>query len=296
MTWTVYKIVFRMESPLHSGWMKVGNVQRTRLYVTGRMLWGALTSRITRMIGGNYLETGNDVKKYLFTSYFYPCIDNNGENLILPSYGSNEIKYTLGNKKNLVDEGIVERALITSYASTSINPTNFSAEDGSLHEIELLSHKTIFPIQQSSGRNIERDQNVYLVGYIFESSEIPSKIKDNWLKSLNKLQFGGERAYGLGCVSLETVFHENSNVFGYKLLKDLDEPKLELKEENPVFSHTVADDNIRGTLEPFLGRETDKTGKSGENHSEIDVCWVPGSILTENKTIKISKLGLWELV
>jgi hypothetical protein len=44
----MYHLVLRLRSPLHIGWNKTGNVQRTRSYVTGRNLWGALTMRLTR--------------------------------------------------------------------------------------------------------------------------------------------------------------------------------------------------------------------------------------------------------
>ena len=45
MAWRAYKIVLRLRSPLHIGRGKVGNLQRTRPYVAGRNLWGALTAR-----------------------------------------------------------------------------------------------------------------------------------------------------------------------------------------------------------------------------------------------------------
>ena len=48
MTWTAYRVVFKLRSPMHIGCGKVGNVQRTRPYVIGRNFWGALTMRLTR--------------------------------------------------------------------------------------------------------------------------------------------------------------------------------------------------------------------------------------------------------
>jgi len=120
MTWKAYKIVFRMESPLHSGWMKVGNVQRTRLYVTGRMMWGALTANITPIIRGNYSKIGEDVKKHVIASYFFPCFDKKGDRLVLPFYDENRIKYNLSESEFAAN--VIDRALITSYSSTSIDP------------------------------------------------------------------------------------------------------------------------------------------------------------------------------
>ena len=48
MTWRAFEVVLRLRSPMHIGCGKVGNLQRTRPYVTGRVLWGALTMRLTR--------------------------------------------------------------------------------------------------------------------------------------------------------------------------------------------------------------------------------------------------------
>ncbi|NJK52088.1 MAG: hypothetical protein HC936_03380, partial [Leptolyngbyaceae cyanobacterium SU_3_3] len=48
MNWRAYRVVFKLKSPMHIGCGKMGNVQRTRPYVTGRVFWGALTMRLTR--------------------------------------------------------------------------------------------------------------------------------------------------------------------------------------------------------------------------------------------------------
>src|SRR5213082_2804295 len=72
MTWTAYRIVFRLLSPMHIGWRKVGNLQQTRPYVLGRSLWGALTARLTRISGSNdYSEIGEQVDQQLAFTYFY---------------------------------------------------------------------------------------------------------------------------------------------------------------------------------------------------------------------------------
>ena len=46
MTWTVYRVTWRLLAPMHIGWRKLGNMQQTRPYVTGRNLWGAFTARL----------------------------------------------------------------------------------------------------------------------------------------------------------------------------------------------------------------------------------------------------------
>lgn len=46
--WQWYQLILRLLTPTHISWNKIGNVQRTRPYITGRALWGALTARLTR--------------------------------------------------------------------------------------------------------------------------------------------------------------------------------------------------------------------------------------------------------
>ena len=48
MSWTAYQIILRLHSPLHIGYREVGYLRRTRPYVTGRALRGALVNRVGR--------------------------------------------------------------------------------------------------------------------------------------------------------------------------------------------------------------------------------------------------------
>ena len=78
MAWQAYHVVLRLHAPLHVGCGKVGNLQRTRPYVAGRNLWGALTAGLTRRTAetapafDDYAEMGNRVHDNLAYTYFYP--------------------------------------------------------------------------------------------------------------------------------------------------------------------------------------------------------------------------------
>ena len=85
MRWHGFRVVFRLRSPMHIGCGKVGNLQRTRPYVTGRALWGALTMRLTRdAANGNgpatdsreYQRVGGEINKSLAYTYFYPGMES----------------------------------------------------------------------------------------------------------------------------------------------------------------------------------------------------------------------------
>ncbi len=271
--------------------MKIGNIQRTRLYVTVRMLWGALSARITRIIGNNdYVDISDKVKNYLRTTYFYPCFDASGDKPLLPFYEPKGLTYKVDSIS--IPANVVERALLTSYASTAIDPYRLGAEEGSLHEIELLSHRTVCPIQENRF-SVNSNSNVYLVGYIFESNETPSEIKDIRLKALKEIQIGGERTYGFGHLLLESIHAEAHNVFSYKPIRENNHPEIELATGKPILADAITDKNLKRVTEPFVSRETDKeTGCFGEKHS-VEICWVPSSILNEDKTFKITEFGLW---
>ena len=48
MAWTHYRLKFRLISPLFVGFRRSGNLWETRRYVPGKVLWAALTARLTR--------------------------------------------------------------------------------------------------------------------------------------------------------------------------------------------------------------------------------------------------------
>lgn len=293
MTWKVYKVVFSAESPLHSGWTKTGNVQRTRLYITGHMLWGALTARITRSTGSNdYADIGDKVRKYIRASYFYPCFDASGSKLLIPFYGSGGLSYKIDSLEFTAN--LIERSLLTSYTSTSIERTRLAAEEGSLHEIEEISCHTVHTIQKGNLR-VDSGSHVYFTGYVFESTNAPSEVSSYWQDALTEIQLGGERAYGLGRLSTKQIFGKASDVFGSKVVSEATEPEIEVASGKPVLAHTTCDGILQGVIEPLVFREVNKgIGSFGTSFSRPRICWSPGSILKDEKTFRIIEFGLWE--
>jgi hypothetical protein len=175
VTWTAYRVVFKLKSPMHIGCGKVGNVQRTRPYVTGRVFWGALTMRLTRDItdgsatdSKQYECYGNKVHSQLAYTYFYPAIKSNGDYSIEWFW------------KN---ESLFRRRFLSSYASTALVYPQQAADEGLLHEVEFISPRTL-----------DTGEQVYLVGYVFENEGC----KLQWKCACKWLQLGGERGYGWG--------------------------------------------------------------------------------------------------
>ncbi len=283
MTWTAYRIVFRLISPLHVGWIKVGNLQRTRLYVPAKTVWGALTARLTRDVpafGGDYQTVGARVREELAFSYLFPALDP--QKPLYPHFTEQGLQY--GEQEMEPDE--FAWRLLSSYASTAIDAGRDAAEEGSLHETEFLS-----PYDR------EMKEPVYLTGYVFEREGC----KLPWKNVLNRLQLGGERRYGWGriaCYKIGDPIQGKIDIF-HKYPVDLgeDEIKVDVPEKASLLAHTVTDKNmpVIGQIEPVVGRETSHTNRFGAYIStDVKICWVPGSVVENECRLIIRPDGLWE--
>ncbi len=272
MKWTAQQIRFRLLSPLHIGWRKSGNLQQTRPYVTGRALWGALTARLTREAGkANYPEVGQWVDERLAFTYFYPSDCLNCVRLWPWGESWDEFAWTY----------------LGSYVSTSL-ADGHAAEEGSLHETELIAPRTRY------------GKPVYLLGYIFQREDW-DELKLDLETTLNKLQIGGERGYGWGRLVLckeETAPPEVEQCFQvFKFDKDANagKPVLEaLSNDARLLAHALADgEDTAAEIEPLLGRLTDKYGRFGQLPSTAEICWKPGRNVLSGSKFSIAEKGIW---
>ncbi|HED04512.1 MAG TPA: hypothetical protein ENI60_07080 [Candidatus Fraserbacteria bacterium] len=281
MTWTAYRIVLRLKSPLHVGQLTIGNLQRTRPYVPGKTLWGALTARLTRddlNSNGDYQAMGERVNDELAFSYFYPALNDDGKEALYPDYTEKGLCY--GPKGMSPDEFAWH--LLSSYASTAVDARRTAAKEGSLHETEFIS-----PYDNEAG------DPVYLVGYVFEQvgSVLP------WKEALNCLQLGGERKYGWGRISLSGEPQQADGLFGYSFDLAGERPVIMVEAGKPLLAHTVAEGvSARGQIEPLVGRETRTEEEFGEFFQpQVQICWAPGSVTTRETLVAIGPYGIWEV-
>ena len=289
MAWKAFEVVFRLRSPMHIGLSKVGNLQRTRYYVLGRVIWGALTMRMTRdTISGPatdsrlYRDVGDKVHEKLAFTYFYPATaDGNGGYEVCWSWD---------------DESEFTYRFIRSYASTALSYPMQSAEEAMLHEVEFISPNTL-----------DEGKPVFLVGYVFEKEGIEPDFKEAWKNALQKLQFGGERGYGWGDISLvgEPTSHSYSSLFGNLFETDLndDRPVLSVQRCKPLLAHCPAKNisgdvfDAEGSIEPLVGREWNSQNKgyryAGQSVVFNHICFTPGSIVTKDCRFTIGNYGIW---
>ena len=194
MTWQIYRLTFRLETPLHIGRRGWGIIQRTRPYVMGKNLWAATTARLTRLLNsGDYRAVGEVLKRVAVFTYCYPATDV--DHPLLPHYRLQD-----GLEKGLyygdLDAVAFEYAFIGSYAATAIDPVAQAAEEASLHEVEV-----VLPHTRSDGRQ------VYLCGYLLLRDgatvlDTPITV-DTLYALLDDVQVGGERGYGYGRLLLQ---------------------------------------------------------------------------------------------
>jgi hypothetical protein len=114
------------------------------------------------------------------------------------------------------------------------------------------------------------------------------------------LQVGGERKYGYGQLKLKElkeVKDQNLEHMGFRGIwkENENEIWLELKKNEFLWSHAKYNYNlkIKGSIEPVVGRNWSDKG-AGRELKYYGLYWVPGSILMDDETFKITKnFGLW---
>jgi hypothetical protein len=278
---------------MHIGRGKVGNLQRTRPYVAGRNLWGALTARLTR--DGHpqgkpdpqtYQDIGRKVHEELAFSYFYPTTDQDGAVDPWPW-----------------DDGFRWRFLST-YASTALDYGTASAEEASLHEVEcIVPHARKVQEQNPDGEPSEDKvaPPVYLIGYVLQRQ--PATLR--WRSALKRLQIGGERGYGWGRVEPMGDPQPSSDAFSYDLDLSKGRPLIHVPAGQHLLAHALAADPdrsdqafpagaVEGSVEPLVGRVT-KPGKGfGTTFSQARICYAPGARATKALDVQIGPFGIWE--
>ncbi|RLG20790.1 hypothetical protein DRN74_04635 [Candidatus Micrarchaeota archaeon] len=307
MSWYLYSLTFRVKSPLHVGFHKVMRLFQTRVYVPARPFWGALTAKLTRSLkSSNYREVGEFLKKVMRFGYLYL---SDGNNLFILKYTDDVLKF--GNLPQIE----FEKRFISSLTSTSIEPYSFTAEEGMLHDVEFISPYEIH-------KENEESKPVFLKGllWISERSEEKLAVQTNennfsitdgkndvkFSDLADTLQIGGERKYGFGQLRLDKkngirkVDTQDLGALGFNGIwkDDKGEIILELKKNEFIWSHVKYDSDlkIKGSIEPVVGRDWSDKG-AGRELRFHGLCWVPGSILMENKTFKITEeFGIWEVI
>lgn len=285
MTWELYRWTWRVTSPLFIGTTPSGALNRCRIYVPARPLWGAITAELARLEGGQdppYQQVGDELRERARFSYLFPA-ERRGDawQAWLPEYreGDGLVWSREGDAAVLTDRNI-RRQLLGTRPATAIDPDSDSALDGSLRETECV---------QTSWRRGESAANdpVAMVGYVFVRKDGDLARR---LPALDRIIIGGDTRYGLG--RLDRV--------GMTLATTLFGATVDLGQANPhVFASRLlahapfqSDFAMCGDLEALGGWNGTEAQQGPVVTSALAL--MPGSAAHQLISWSVDKTGFWK--
>jgi len=265
MPWQSYRVVWRLRSPLRVGWRSVGNLQQTRPYVPGKVIWGALTARLTRDLGNGadgkaYRAVGQRLQEAMRFGYFWPTTAPP-----TPRYPWDE-------------PAQFAYDFLASMMSTALDYDSVSAEEGSLHEAEYLR-----PYAPDGAP-------VYLVGFLWADEEVLQRNGLPWKEALPHVLLGGEWHYGWGRVHLEALDPLPH--------PDISNPEAFSWGKDRVPAHVLATGEaaarLQGPVEPLMGWEMLPDGRKSLP-LEAQLAFQPGAkVKVQPVDFRIGSYGVWE--
>lgn len=288
MSWQLFRWTWRLDSPLFVGATPSGVLNRCRLYVPARAVWGAVTAELARIEGDDdqrYRPLGDELRKNARFSYLYPA-ESLGERWLgwLPEYREGDgLVWVREAVCATFPDRRFRRFLLWTRPATAIDPDTDSALDGSLREAEC--------VQQHWRRDDGSPGNpVGLVGYVFLRN---GKDLAQRLSALRTLFVGGDTRYGLGRLErLEMV--PAKEFFGATVTLDHEGPHILTPR---ALGHTHASDEVSmcGELEAIGGWDMAGQQQGGRISGPV---WAPGSQIVGGDGIprfRIDEHGLWHL-
>lgn len=313
MSWNAYFLKYRLASPIHIGDLALGNVQKTKLYIPGKTLWGAATAVLTYSLfkspsSKDYQAVGEYVRQAVRFGYFF--IEDDRDRYV-PIWSSIGLRY--GSELKLTQEEM-EFHFLHSEASTAIIKNQFAADPSTLHETEY-----IWPQNRNGDNGIK---SIYFSGYAYlclQKSDILNFPTDIALLSrLKTLFIGANRRMGNGKLmlqnSLESIdpeiidqdhpkpgkldclfYEENEN--GFLISKEEKKDKM-IAAANIIFENNSSH-VINGMVKPLVEREwlpamNEKSG-AGQKVSDAVIAWEPGSVIKSDQNIAVGDFGRWQI-
>ena len=283
MAWEHYHLVFRLESPLHIGWRKAGNLMQTRRYVPGKNLWAALTAALVRRAGhghdpGAYQAVGAELQRHFRFGYLWPAHGTRQSDGLWAVPTAPHFPWEEPQGPEYWDY-----LYLNGTARTAQDVATRAASEGMLHQVEFIAPYT------------REEQPVYLVGDLWARRDAPSEIHHNaatiplpWEQALQRLQIGGERGYGWGRIRLVACRANTPFTWpGWSWQGQEDAVVLSPPEQDGTRlpAHALAVDftdteraphGLQGAVEPWLGWERTVTGG---RLSQARIMYAPGTRL-----------------
>lgn len=222
MSWSLYRWIWLLESPLHVGTVPAGSLNRCRLYVPAQALWGALVAELARRNAKgfpDYQNVGNNIQQNTRFTYLYPAeLYGNEWYAWLPRYERG--KGLVWRRENRDDNGgdihdrILRMRLLITRPATAIDPLSDTAAEGTLRETECIN-------THWRDENERAASPVALVGYVF------LKEKVTIFEEIDLVTIGGDTRYGLGRLRRSGKCKPADHVFGCSVRLDTPDPSIQ---------------------------------------------------------------------
>jgi len=293
VSWSLFRWVWQLEGPLYVGMPPSGSLNRTRVYVPARAVWGALTAELARCEANGaevqYPTVGRSLQDgYRFTYLFPAEVSGREWKTWLPTYQDGKgLAWRHEDDSKDSDAAVPDRAfrrrLLSTRPSTAINASTDAVEDGSLRETECI---------EAHWRNAG---SVAMVGYVFiQVKKKNDKYSPEYLriKPIDTIFVGGDTRYGLGRLRRTSfALEQNNQVFGSAAKLDNLAPQIKT---NSVFAHAEAGAHgMSGALELLGG--WDRTHGSMWNPSRTTPLWQPGSTSDGPVSWTVEANGVWKV-
>lgn len=281
MSWSLYRWTWRVASPLFVGATPSGALNRCRVYVPARPLWGALTAELARLEADDdrrYRQVGDDLRKHARFSYLYPA-ELVGRNWLawLPEYREGDgLTWVREGSDAVRADRRFRRRLLSTRPATAIDPDSVSALDGSLRETECV--QTRWRCDDESP-----ESPLFMVGYAMCRTD--HELGDR-ISALKTVFVGGDMRYGLG--RLERVAMEPATaLFGATVDLGREEPRVVT---DRLLAHALPHDDalMCGDQEAIGG--WDMTGQQNDRRISGPV-WTPGSRCQDRRSRTWGILG-----
>ena len=269
MTWLLYRWVWKLAAPLHVGMSSSGNLNRCRVYVPARALWGALTAECARSEAGsggraNYAGWGERIGKNLRLGYLFPAEQVRGRwQAWLPCW--REGQGLVWQREDLPEERAVpdrsfRMRLLHARPGTAIEPDTFAASEGTLRETECWNTRWRTETGTAAGP-------AGIKGYVFVRKDCDLLER---LEAIRTLFLGGDTRYGLGRVIRDGGVARAMRVFGHETNIETEEPIIIAP---VVLAHAMANgEKLQGSQERLVGWNLGQL----ERLSRLPL-WTPGS-------------------
>jgi len=285
-----WRLVIELLSPMQIGVGSLGMVEKTEMYIPGRVIWGALTSTLVRQQipkpeYKHFKKMGESLGSHekVFSSFF-PSFDK-GKSEWLPVFEGNKrswVKYIC--EKNKFDlqkrrsEEEMQAILISGQSGNATDPERMATFDKSLHETDMISPlikkgEKFIPVCFTGTMQLPEKLNI--------SGGTQIDINEGILKSVfNQCRLGGNRKRGWGIIRLVSIKNEPT----------LHETLITRKYPGGNVLLTSATHPVEEKVQIFNGRaflatyrQYCKNKGQGRSFTSAQLCWKTGTLMHDLK-------------